>query len=323
MTTWEVWTRLWSWNAPAWVFVLGMTALYAWLYRQDRAAAPSTDAGDSAGNASAGQPPSSKRRIGWAAAGLLLFIVAMMSPLEALANEYLFSAHMAQHILLLLVVPPLLVLGLPVAPMRRILSRPFPSWVDKHVLRAPLTWFLGLGTMYLWHVPSLCTLSVRATPIHVLQYASLLLAGALFIWPVAHPLPERRQSLAGSLLYLGTACTACGVLGVYIAFSPRAVCPCYLNPPDTLGIQRLVWVDWGLAPRADQELAGLMKWVPACFVYLIAMMVVLGRWMASADLRTRAAAPRRGRARAASGASRNAAADADAASSKEPCHAAE
>ena len=80
------------------------------------------------------------------------------------------------------------------------------------------------------------------------------------------------------MIYLFSACLGCTVLGIIITFSPVAVCSIYLHPPDRLGILPLIQDQWGLTPAKDQQLGGLLMWVPACLIYFCGIFGLFARW---------------------------------------------
>jgi len=216
-------------------------------------------------------------------AAVAVFLLALASPIAALANGYLFSAHMLQHLLLQLVVPPLVLLSLPAAPMPK---APRPRWLAPvfAILRRPLlTWFLGLGAMWLWHVPSLCSASATNPWVHMLQEVSLLLMGTAFWWPIIGPWRSEWLPPLLGVLYLFSACVGCTILGIILTFAPLGVCPVFMHPVDRLGILPLLRDDWGLTPARDQQLGGLLMWVPPCFVYLCGIFGMFARWYAGPD----------------------------------------
>jgi len=220
------------------------------------------------------------RRIGYLAAALGVVLVTLISPLNALADGYLFSAHMLQHILLLLVVPALLLLSLPrslsLATRSRALDHPLAGWVA------------GVGAMWFWHAPALCNAAVSSRPIHALQTVSLLVLGGLFWRQVLAPRENERLSPPGAVLYLFSACVTCSVLGIIITFSPVAVCSIYAMPSvDRLGMLPTIRAGWGITPERDQQIGGLLMWVPMCLIYLSAILAQIARWFArSADAAT-------------------------------------
>jgi cytochrome c oxidase assembly factor CtaG len=208
---------------------------------------------------------------------VLAVVLALMSPIEALARGTLFSAHMLQHLLLVLAAPPLALLSLP----RR--SREAP----RHRVPAFAYWALGVGAMWVWHVPTLCNAVATSGPARALQTVSLLAMGTAFWWPILAPRLEQRLSDLPSIAYLFTACLACSLLGITITFAPVEVCSAYLQPTDPLGVLPLVRGGWGLTPALDQQLGGLLMWVPGCAVYASAILAVLARFLVGSPPRVR------------------------------------
>ena len=213
------------------------------------------------------------RRIGWFAAALAVFLLTLLSPLNTLADGYLFSAHMAQHILLLLIVPALLLLSLPrslsLAVRPRVLGHPLAGWVA------------GVGAMWFWHAPTLCNAAVSSRPVHALQTVSLILLGGVFWRLILAPREDERLSPPAAVLYLFSACVACSLLGIIITFSPVAVCSIYAAPPiGSPGILHTIRSGWGITPERDQQIGGLLMWVPMCLIYLIAILAQIARWFA-------------------------------------------
>jgi putative membrane protein len=217
-------------------------------------------------------------KTGWLLAALALFYLTLDSPIDALADGYLFSAHMLQHLLLLLVVPPLILLGLPSIPVPDRFQNGRWQWLN-WILRRPLAnWFLGVGGMWLWHAPALCNAAVTNDWVHRLQYASLLLMGLAFWWPIIGPWRAQRLSPLVGIIYLSSACLGCTILGIIITFAPVEVCSIYLHPVDRLGLLPLIQNQWGLTPGKDQQLGGLLMWVPACLIYFSAILGLFARW---------------------------------------------
>jgi cytochrome c oxidase assembly factor CtaG len=248
MTTAQFILSGWTWNPT--VLLIGVCALviYAAAFRDHR-------------------------RIGWFASALAVFLLTLLSPLNTLADGYLFSAHMAQHILLLLIVPALLLLSLP-----RTLSLAAGPRVFAHPL---IGWFAGVGAMWFWHAPALCNAAVASRPVHALQTVSLLVLGGVFWRQILAPREEERLSPPRAIFYLFSACVACSVLGIIITFSPVAVCSIYsMQPNDPLGMLPTVRNGWGFSPERDQQIGGLLMWVPMCLIYLIAILAQLARWFA-------------------------------------------
>jgi putative membrane protein len=246
MTTAQFLVSGWTWNAAD--LLLGAASLAAYLtaFR-------------------------ARRRIGYFAAALGVFLLIVLSPLNALADGYLFSAHMLQHILLLLIVPALLLLSLPrsmsLAVRPRLLGHPLVGWVA------------GVGAMWFWHAPALCNAAVVSRPVRALQTASLLVLGSLFWRQILAPREEERLSPPGAVLYLFSACVACSVLGIIITFSPVTICSIYtMQPRDPFGMLHTIRAAWGFTPDRDQQIGGLLMWVPMCLIYLSAIFAQISRW---------------------------------------------
>jgi cytochrome c oxidase assembly factor CtaG len=253
MTTTELLLRCWRPDALALAIGVAATVAFA---RGRRGAEVS------------GAPTARDAAFGLALVTLLL---ALASPIGQLAEGYLFSAHMLQHLLLVLVVPPLALLGLGVR------GRPGAA----RRLEALAGWALGVGAMWLWHERTLCNAASLSPTVHRLQEVSLLAMGAAFWLPV---ISGRLSPLAG-ITYLFTACVACTVLGIYLTFSPVTVCSVFAHVDDRLGVMPLLRGGWGLTPEKDQQVGGLMMWVPACLVYGVGILGLLGRMYAN-DART-------------------------------------
>ena len=213
----------------------------------------------------------------WLAAALVVFVVAEASPIAELANGYLFSAHMMQHLLLLLIAPAFLLLSLKAHDASP--SKCSPLLNTSGCLMA---WLAGVGAMWIWHAPMLCNAAVMSAEVHRVQSASLLIMGAMFWWPILGPRERQRLPPLIGIVYLFSACFACTLLGIFITFVPISVCSIYMQPVDRLGILPLIRQGWGITPALDQQLGGLLMWVPACSIYLCGAMTLLGRWYATA-----------------------------------------
>jgi putative membrane protein len=212
-------------------------------------------------------------RPGYLVASLGVILLALVSPIHTLANGYLFSAHMVQHILLLLVAPALILLSLPA------------SFSIGRVFRAfthPLTgWLSGVGAMWLWHAPALCNAAAVSKPVFVMQTGSLLALGSVFWWQILAPRDVQRLSPLGAIVYLFTACVACSVLGIIVTFSPIRICSIFMHHTDQLGMMNTIRGSWGMTPERDQQIGGLLMWVPMCSIYASAILGQLARWYAA------------------------------------------
>ena len=127
------------------------------------------------------------RHLGYLSLAVAAFLVAMVSPVAVLADGYLFSAHMVQHLLLLLIVPMMVMLALPPRPLRRWFRRPGLDRMGRVLAVVPLGWLAGIGVMWVWHLPPCCDGSLLNPAIALLKFSSLVVAGFAFWWPVFSP----------------------------------------------------------------------------------------------------------------------------------------
>jgi cytochrome c oxidase assembly factor CtaG len=210
---------------------------------------------------------------------IMLFVIEC-SPLHDLAMQVYFSAHMIIHVLLLLVFGPLLFMSVP-----QRLSPVAGRWMHKcSVFLSKYTWvawLTGVGIMWFWHIPAVFDMAMQANAgIHallsILQTLSLLLAGIIFSWPVIGPLTGLRMHPLTGIIYLASACASCSLLGLLITFAPPGTYHYYAE-------MKMAYNPWHLTVGSDQQAAGLIMWVPCCFVYLTGCLWVLTRWFAGGD----------------------------------------
>jgi cytochrome c oxidase assembly factor CtaG len=215
--------------------------------------------------------------------GVLLLALALLSPIDTLGDHYLFSAHMLQHLLLVLAVPPLLIMGIPAGLYEKALHKGRVSRTERILSNPLLALFLSTVTLWVWHIPALYDGALRNEELHIFQHMTFLVTSAIFWWPVVTPVCERRMNGIASMVYLVAAGGASTVLGILLTFLPAGVYPYYLNPPDVLGILPLIRQQWGLTPQVDQAGGGLIMWVPGGLLYLGAILGTMARWYAEPE----------------------------------------
>ena len=213
-------------------------------------------------------------------AGLVSLWLAAASPADTLAEELL-SAHMVQHILLLSIAPPLLLLGYPLLPivrglpvvLRTTIVRPIARqrWLRRiaDALTHPVA-ALGISSVILWawHVPALYDLALRNPTVHAIEHGLFFAGGVLFWWPVVQPWPSRGRWPRGAIIpYLLAGDVQNTVLAAILTFSDRVLYTWYEHVPRV----------GGLTPVQDQTLAGVLMWVPMSLVYLVPAFVLTVR----------------------------------------------
>lgn len=219
---------------------------------------------------------------------LVAVFLAVASPLDAFAG-LLLQVHMAQHLLLLMIAPPLLWLGAPALPLLRGLPQhvakaglgPFLAWPRlQQAMRAlahPLvSWTVFTATVVGWHLPGPYQLALRSPAWHQTEHATFLAAGLLFWWPIVQPWPSRpvwpRWTMIPYLLLADVQNTA---LSAFFAFSDRVIYPTYAAVP------RL----WGVTPLDDQASAGALMWVPGSIVFLVPVALIVNQLLSGPMIR--------------------------------------
>ncbi len=210
--------------------------------------------------------------------GDLVMLLALISPLDVLADDYLFSAHMLQHMLLVLAVPPLLILGIPPQLAGSIVRVPTLGAIERVLRRPFVAWTLGMTTLWFWHLPRFYDATIASEGLHIFEHLMFLVTATIFWWPILAPLDESRMNHGAAFAYLGAAMLATTVLGILITFAPVGTYGAYLHPHDELAILDALRHSWGLTTEADQELGGLLMWIPGGMVYLGAIMAIIARW---------------------------------------------
>jgi putative membrane protein len=221
-------------------------------------------------------------------AGLMAMLVALLSPLDALSADVL-SAHMGQHLILVVVAAPLLVLGAPAVPIllalpvrwrRRVhrLGSLFALRSIRKTFTQPLAvWVLHVVALWSWHVPALYDAAVRNDALHALEHATFLGTAFLFWWVLLDPAGRRRLAPGHDILYVFTAGAQSAALGALLTFASSPLYRIYVERAPLHGV----------SPLHDQQLAGLVMWIPAGVVYLVAAAVLFVRWLRSVEEESR------------------------------------
>ncbi|MDE3108482.1 MAG: cytochrome c oxidase assembly protein [Acidobacteriota bacterium] len=215
--------------------------------------------------------------------GIAALQIALCSPIDAL-DSFSLTDHMSQHMILMMVVPPLVLLGNPMLPLFRGLPRPFARRVLAPVLRWPpvLRFFrrithpafcwLALSTAMLgWHLPGPYDLALRSDGWHELEHATFLIASILFWWPVVQPWPSRVRWPRWTVpVYLILADFVNTIVSAFLVFSGRILYAPYLTFP-RLGT---------LSAISDQVLAGVVMWFVGGFAFVLPAIFMLAKLLA-------------------------------------------
>jgi putative membrane protein len=178
--------------------------------------------------------------------GLAVVLIALASPLDELADETLFSAHMLQHMLLTYVAPPLWLAGTPGWLVKRLLSRPWMRSAANRLVNPISAFIIFNGLMWAWHIPALYDAALQTEALHIFQHLIFMTTATIGWWPVVGP-----------------------ALSALIAFANRPLYPFYGDAPARLGLTAL----------ADQQWGAVIMWLPAYFILLAAFLVTVANWL--------------------------------------------
>lgn len=223
--------------------------------------------------------------VAYFSAGLLSLIIALDSPIHEL-SEQLFWVHMTQHEILMLISAPLLVLSGPLVTFLWALPRNWRirtaavgnarvvkrTWL---AISAPVAaWFLHAVALWLWHAPILFVAAMRSDAIHAAQHISFLGTALLFWWTLLHN-HSRRLGYGGALLYVFTTITHMSLLGAWLTFSAKVWYTPYLQTAPA----------WNLTALEDQQIGGLIMWIPAGVLLTFVMLGLFIKWLQQSQRR--------------------------------------
>ncbi len=259
------WTN-WVLDASVVVGVFALAAWYIWVVGPLNRRSPGAE-----------RRPISVRQRASFLAGCLALLLALGPPIEDWAG-LLLTAHMVQHVILTLVVPPLLIYGTP-----GWLLRPLLRWrgVERagYVLTRPVVaLFLSGFTFVIWHVPDLYNLALLNEPVHILQHLTYLATSILLWWPILGNLPEwPRLHPLPMCLYLFAQTLPGGIVGAFITMADPPLYGYYATVPRA----------WGIDLARDQQAAGLMMWLGVNTVYFLLITIVFLTWATREEAKDR------------------------------------
>jgi putative membrane protein len=219
------------------------------------------------------------------AGGWLSMVIALVSPIHPM-GEALFSAHMTQHEILMLAAAPLLVLGRPLLPFLWALPMQWRRRAGKisrsQIVQKPWRFLTGPAVagvihgiaLWVWHIPFLFDATLTNDLVHAAQHLSFLITALFFWWALIHG-RNGRMSYGAGVLYLFITAVHTSLLGALLTFAPTVWYTAYGNAPTA----------WGLTPLEDQQLGGLIMWVPAGIVYVVAGLAMFAGWLRESERR--------------------------------------
>ena len=216
-----------------------------------------------------GHPPAPLWRIVLFVTGLLVMLVSLNGPIHDLSDYYLFSVHMVQHLLLTLVLPPLLIAGLPGWLADGLAARPWARAIGRVVTHPLLAGAIYTVTLTVWHLVPMYDLMMRDHEVHIATHLMFMVAAVIMWWPVLSsstvlpPLPYGLRAL-----YLFLVSIPMQLVAAIITFADDVLYDWYAVAPRT----------WGLSPNEDQQLGGLLMWVPGNMYMLAAIAAVFYVW---------------------------------------------
>jgi putative membrane protein len=206
--------------------------------------------------------------------GLVVMFASLNGPIHDLSDDYLFSAHMVQHLLLTLAVPPLLLAGVPGWMLRPILSRPRIAPIARFLTRAPICFVTFNLVLAGWHLPPFYNAAMANHNLHILEHLMFMAGAVLMWWPLLSQLPEfPRLAYPGQMLYSFLMSIPMSIVAIYIAMADHVLYPAYSGAPRVLP----------LSPLEDQLLGALIMWIPGGIVFMIIMTVVFFKWNARGE----------------------------------------
>ena len=206
--------------------------------------------------------------------GTLVGLIALVSPLDELGDEYLFSAHMIQHLLLMFVTAPLWLIGTPGWLVDGIIPERLDGFVKRLV--GPLSAFVTfVGVMWFWHVPGIYEMAQESETVHIFEHLTFIGAALIGWWPVAGAEKSRlsRPAPPIGMLYLFLLAIPCTSLAAILTFAHTPLYPFYVTAPHIFGLDVL----------QDQHLGGLLMWLPTHIFLLLAIGITFFKWFLESD----------------------------------------
>jgi len=248
------WWR-WSIHPSTVIGIAALGALYIWASQRLR------------------QSPTDTQKV-FFASGLLVMFATLNGPIHDLSDDYLFSAHMVQHLLLTLAIPPLLLAGTPGWMLRPVLLRRGIRTVARFFTGARVAFVVFNLTIAFWHLPPFYNAAMAHHSLHIVEHLMFMASAVLMWWPLLSQLPEfPRLAYPGQMLYSFLMSIPMSIVAVYIAMADHVLYPAYNAAPRVLP----------LSPLEDQLLGALIMWIPGGLIFMIIMSVIFFKWNARGE----------------------------------------
>jgi putative membrane protein len=226
--------------------------------------------------------------------GLLVVAIALLGPVDSF-NDELFFLHMLQHLLLMEIAAPLILLGRPVqlalkaisvkrsGPVLKTVLRPKSVRTILTVITAPLVAVLAFNiNLVVWHVPKIYDTALKNTTVHDIEHLMFFGFAFLFWWPIIDPVPRHHKMASYWAIACIFVCMLVGIaIGAILTLSSSMIYPYYLGTAKP----------WGLTPLTDQQIGGLIMWVGGGFLYLGILIAILINTLSLDDEPTPATRP--------------------------------
>jgi putative membrane protein len=247
----------WSVHPSTVIGLAALAAIYLWRARY----------------ASPENPVSGLRKLSFFASLFVIF-GSLNGPIHDLSDYYLFSAHMVQHLLLTMAMPPLMIAGVPGWMLRPLLRNSVLGAIARRITRPFACFVIFNLVIAIWHVPAFYNAAMANHNIHIIEHLMFMSAAVLMWWPLMSQLPELpRLAYPGQMLYCFLMTLPMSIVAIYITLADQVLYPAYAAAP------RIV----ALSPLEDQVLGGLIMWVPGGVIFVVIMSVVFFKWAARGE----------------------------------------
>ena len=202
--------------------------------------------------------------------GVMVIFMALLSPIHILSDQYLFSMHMFQHIMLTLIAPPLLILGVPARLLKPITSNKITFRVAS-ILTSPIFAIISFNLVFsIWHIPALYNLSMEFHSIHISEHLLFIAVAVLMWWPLTSKVRELpRLSYPLQIVYLIILSIAQIIVFAMITFSTEPLYEWYVNAP----------MIWGITPVADQQIGAIIMKIGGSAIFMSLIIILFFKWV--------------------------------------------